>query len=88
MRHLPSHPGFATVDRMKTDARCAEGLVEGLLKEGREICLAVVRKWHPRADAKVWQAIANCTDPDALKEVTVNAAEWDTRAILGRLGGH
>jgi len=76
-----------------------QGLQEGLAKgiqEGRTIgvlegeqksCQTVVRKWHPRAGARVWQAIAECADPEALKDVMINASEWDTRTILRRLTG-
>jgi hypothetical protein len=63
----------------------AEGRAEGRLIAARELCRAAVRKWHPRASKKVWTAIERCTDVTMLKDVVLNAPEWDTRDILQRL---
>jgi flagellar biosynthesis/type III secretory pathway protein FliH len=63
----------------------AEGLVAGQLAEARELCRKTVHKWHPRAGAKVWKAIDNCTNLAVLEEVGLNASEWSRRDILQRL---
>jgi len=63
----------------------AEGLVAGQLANAREFCREAVRHWHPRAGKKVWEAINDCTDLAALKEVTVNAAEWSPEQIRRQL---
>jgi predicted transposase YdaD len=66
----------------------AEGEAVGLLKGQREMCREAVRKWHPRAGAKVWSAIEQCTDPEALKDVMLNASEWSLEQIKRRLMAH
>jgi hypothetical protein len=63
----------------------AEGLVAGQLANAREFCRKAVRKWHPRAGAKVWKAIDHCTDIAVLEDVNLNASEWSPRDILRRL---
>jgi hypothetical protein len=63
----------------------AEGVVAGQLAAARDFCREAVRHWHPRAGKKVWEAIDDCTDVAALKEVTVNAAEWSPEQIRRRL---
>jgi predicted transposase YdaD len=63
----------------------AEGVIEGQLILARELCRKAVRKWHPRAGARVWKAINHCTDIAALEDVNLNAAEWSPRDILRRL---
>jgi predicted transposase YdaD len=63
----------------------AKGLLEGQLAATRKLCRETVRKWHPRAGAKVWAAIEDCTDLAALEEVTVNAPDLSAREILRRL---
>jgi predicted transposase YdaD len=63
----------------------ADGLIKGQLAAARALCQRAVRKWHPRAGAKVWAAIEACTDLAALEEVNLNASEWSTRDILRRL---
>jgi predicted transposase YdaD len=63
----------------------AAGLIKGQLAVARELCRKAVRKWHPRAGAKVWTTIEACTDLAALEEVNLNASEWSTRDILRRL---
>jgi len=65
-----------------------EGRAEGQLITARELCRAAVRKWHPRVSHRVLTAIEKCTDVAALKDVNLNASEWDTRGILQRLTEH
>jgi predicted transposase YdaD len=62
----------------------AKGLAEGLMAM-RQLCREIVQKEHPRAGAKVWTAIDQCTDLTTLREVALHASEWDTRDILRRL---
>ena len=63
----------------------AAGLIKGQLTAARALCQKAVRKWHPRAGAKVWTAIEACTDLAALEEAALNASEWSPRDILRRL---
>jgi predicted transposase YdaD len=63
----------------------AQGLLEGQLMTARKLCRETVRKWRPRAGAKVRTAIEDCTDLAVLEDVTVNAPELSTREILRRL---
>jgi predicted transposase YdaD len=63
----------------------AEGMLAGQLSAMRELCRKAVRKWHPRAGAKVWKAIDTCTELMMLEDVTLNASTWSTREILRRL---
>jgi hypothetical protein len=65
-----------------------EGVVAGQLAATRELCRKAVRKWHPRAGAKVWTAIDKCTDLALLEEVALSASEWSPRDILRRLTKH
>lgn len=62
-----------------------EALAEGHLEERRELCTAVLRKWHPMLPAEAFQAIAECTDEELLKKLILNAPEWSADVIRRRL---